>query len=214
MAAPPEPIEVTLRDGTRAWIRPIRPDDKDRLQEGLQRLSPESRYLRFHTGVDRLSESQLRYLTEIDYADHMAWVAVDTDQPGTPGMGVARYVRLPAEPDIAEAAVTVIDEHQGKGLGSVLLNVLSRSAIEHGIRVLRNYVLVENEAMLRLLDELGAQRHDEGDGVYRVDMPLPADPRDLPETPAKGVLRATARRRLPPFRHLADRLGITGDRRS
>lgn len=214
MAAPPDPVEVTLRDGTRAWIRPIRPDDKDRLQEGLQRLSPESRYLRFHTGVDRLSESQLRYLTEIDYADHMAWVAVDTDRPGAPGMGVARYVRLPAEPDVAEAAVTVADEHQGKGLGSILLTVLSRSASEHGIRVLRNYVLVENEAMLRLLDELGAQRHDEGDGVYRVDMPLPADPHDLPDTPAKGVLRATARRRLPPFRHLAERLGIGGDRRS
>lgn len=211
MAAPPEPVEVTLRDGTRVRIRPIRPDDKARLQEGLQRLSPQSRYLRFHTGVDRLSDAQLRYLTEIDYADHMAWVAVDPDRHEAAGMGVARYVRLPAEPDVAEAAVTVIDEHQGKGLGSVLLTVLSRSAIEHGIRVLRNYVLVENEAMLALLDELGAQRYEESEGLYRVDMPLPADARDLPETPAKGVLRATARRRLPPFRHLAGRLGLGDD---
>ena len=202
MAAPPDPFTVTLRDGTRALIRPIRPEDKERLAEGLRRLSPEARYARFHSVVDRLTPEQLRYLTEIDYADHMAWAAVNIDAPDEPGMGVARYVRLPQEPEIAEAAVTVADDYQGKGLGSLLLLTLCRSAIEHGIRTLRNYVLVDNDAMLGLLDELGATRHDEGEGVYRVDMPLPDHPDELPDTAAMRVLRATATDRLPPFRKL------------
>lgn len=207
MAQPPEPLDVVLRDGTRAHIRPIRPEDKAGLEQGLARLSPASRYLRFHFPVESLTAAELRYLTEIDYDAHMAWVAEDADDPRRSGMGVARYVRLADEPEVAEAAVTVVDECQGRGLGSVLLAVLSRSAIAAGIRVLRNYVLSENEAMLELLDELGATRADEGFGVYRVDMALPADPDDLPDTPAHRVLRATAKRRLPLFRNLAVRMG-------
>lgn len=216
MAKPPRPFDVTLRDGSRVHIRPIRPDDKQRLQDGLRRLSRQSRYLRFHAPIEELSEAQLRYLTEIDYADHMAWVAEDATDPDGRGLAVARYVRLRREPDVAEAAVTVADEHQGKGLGSILLTLLCRSAIEHGIRSLRNYVLTANEAMLRVFDELGATRVDQGDGVTRVDMPLPRDPDELLETPALRVLRASAKRRIPPFRDLFARLerGNQGGSRS
>lgn len=211
MAEPPEPFDVALRDGTRVRIRPIRPDDKERLQQGLRALSPQSRYRRFHTPLEAFTTEQLHYLTEIDYADHMAWVAERPDRPDEPGLGVARYVRLPDEPGVADAAVTVVDAYQGRGLGSLLLAALSRSAVAAGVAVLRNYVLADNDAMLALLDELGATRVDEGEGVYRVDMPLPADPADLADTPAQQVLRAAATRRLPPFRHFLTRLGRRPD---
>jgi GNAT superfamily N-acetyltransferase len=202
----PEPFEVTLRDGTRALLRPIRPEDKTRLQEGVRRLSPESRYRRFHAALDRLTDAQLADLTEIDYEDHMAWVAV-TLEPDGRGMGVARYIRLAEDPTIAEVAVTVADEYQGRGLGSLLLLVLSRSAIEHGIRTFRNYVLADNVAMLAALSDLGATSTlDEGYGVHRVDMPLPDDPESLPDTSAMRVLHASAARRLPPFCQLLGRL--------
>jgi hypothetical protein len=52
--------------------------------------------------VTQLSEDQLRHLTEIDYRDHMAWVALDPTEPEVPGIGVARYMRLAAEPMVAE----------------------------------------------------------------------------------------------------------------
>jgi hypothetical protein len=65
--------------------------------------------------ISELSSDQLSYLTEIDYWDHMAWVALDPTQPGQPGMGVARYVRMADDPAAAQAAVAVVDEHQGAG---------------------------------------------------------------------------------------------------
>jgi GNAT superfamily N-acetyltransferase len=195
-----EERDVTLRDGTRALIRPIRPDDKRRLQEGLRQLSPHSRYLRFHTAVDRLTDAQLRYLTEIDYHDHMAWVAINPDEPDEPGMGVGRYVRLREDPTVAEAAVTVLDRYQGRGLGTTLLQFLGMSAIENGISTFRSYVLAENQAMLDILDELGATRVDEGEGVYRVDVPVPDEPARLHEHATHRLLREVARGVVRPFR--------------
>lgn len=199
MPAPAGCFEVTLRDGSQAWIRPIEPGDKWRLREGLRRLSPRSRYLRFHAPVARFSDAQLAYLTEIDYEDHMAWVALDPGAPDEPGMGVARYVRLPGEEHVAEAAVTVADAYQGRGLGSVLFEILARSAITRGVRVLRSYVLASNEGMLAIFDELGATRRPDDPGVYVVDMPLPDEPDALPATAAAEVLRASARQELPPM---------------
>jgi GNAT superfamily N-acetyltransferase len=192
--------EVVLRDGTRALIRPIRPDDKERLIAGLAELSPESRYMRFHAAVTTLTESQLRHLTEIDYHDHMAFVALNLDAPEEAGMAVARYVRLKSDPTIAEAAITVLDRYQGRGLGTLLLKELSAHALERGIRTFRNYVLATNAAMLDIFDELGGRRTYDTAGVYQVDVPLDEEPVELPErsTPER-VLREAARGVLPPF---------------
>ena len=105
MTSPNERV-VTLRDGSHARVRPIQPDDKDALIAGLQKLSPESRYLRFLRPVTSLNERELKYLTEIDYTNHFAWVAADPDDDLN-GYGVARYVRDPKDPEVAEAAVAI-----------------------------------------------------------------------------------------------------------
>ena len=199
---PDEHLDVELRDGTHALIRPIRPDDKDRLRRGLAQLSAESRYLRFHTPLVELTEEQLAYLTEIDYRDHMAWVALDPEAPDEPGMAVARYVRLEDDPGAAEAAITVADDYQGRGLGSVLLGILARSAREQGIRTFRSYVLEENTAMLRIFERLGAQRvppnpGEIGEGVVRVDLPLPAKAEGVEDSVIRRVLRYAASHDLP-----------------
>lgn len=195
-----EPLqeEIVLRDGTRAAIRPIHPDDKERLQQGLGQLSPRSRFLRFHAPVDRFTQPQLRYLTEIDYHDHMAWVAMNPERPDEPGMGVARYVRLDDDPTVAEAAVTVLDHYQGRGLGTALLERLAESARRNGIRTLRNYVLAENKPMLELFATLGAERTHEGQGVYRIDVPLFDQEQEPARTP-RDILRDIARGVLPPL---------------
>jgi RimJ/RimL family protein N-acetyltransferase len=197
--SPAEEHRLELPDGTHVLVRPIRPEDKDRLHAGFHELTPQSRYFRFHAPVEELDDALLRYLTEIDYIDHMAWVAVDLDTPGTPGMGVARYIRLPHEPSVAEVAVTVVDRYQGRGLGTLLLGMLTASALANGITTFRNYVLADNAAMLGLLDQLGAVRQELESGVYRVDLPLPEDPQDLPDTPRGRVLTEIARGNVPPF---------------
>jgi GNAT superfamily N-acetyltransferase len=145
-----------LADGKRVFLRPGGPCDRDRIREGLTRLSSFSRYLRFFTGVTELSEQQLKYLTEIDQVDHVAWCALDPDEPNMPGLGLGRFVRDARQPSVAEFAIVVVDAYHGRGLGRVLLAVLYLLARQRGINTLRGLVLPENQRMIRWLDQLGA----------------------------------------------------------
>lgn len=190
---PPEILPTTLRDGSPVLIRPVTPADKPVLREGFTRLSEESRYRRFMRPVKELSEAELDYLTRIDYATHMAWVAVDPENPDHPGLGVARYIQLPRDPKVAEVAITVVDSHQGRGLGTILLSVITRSAIQHGIEVFVAQVLMHNVPMLKLLQELGGTVTLEHPGVVAVRIPLPQRAEDLPHSPAGKVFREVAR---------------------
>lgn len=195
-APAPDPFEVgpgewsrrtTLRDGTRVLMRQIRASDRARLVEGLARLSPASRYLRFHTSLDHLSETQLDELTQVDHHDHDAIVAMDLDRPDWPGVGVARFIREPYEPEVAEAAITVADEYHGQGAGTMLLGALASRARDEGIAVFRSYVLDGNHGMLEVFDHLGGHREREADGLWRVDLAVPEDDSDVP---ASGAGRA------------------------
>lgn len=188
-----ERFETRLRDGTPVLVRPVEAHDKSLLVTGFRRLSAASRYARFMSPVRELSDQQVRYLTEIDYRDHFAWAAVRGDVPDE-GMGVARFVRLVAEPKVAEAAVTVLDDYQGLGLGTLLLALLAVAARAARVETFRAYVLEENEPMRELLVSLGARAVFDSPGVLRLDVPL--DPRLLPESPAGRVLRAVATRAL------------------
>ncbi len=185
--------EAELRDGRPILLRQIRPEDRDRLAEGLRRLSPTSRYLRFHADVEELSDRQLDYLTRVDHVDHEAIVALDLEQPEIPGIGVARYIRDPFERHVAEAAVTVADEYHGLGAGTLLLGVLASRARAQGIEVFRNYVLASNHAMLEVFDALGGIRERENQALWRVDLPLPQRPGDLPDSPAGRAFLAAAK---------------------
>src|SRR5512141_853673 len=89
--------EHALRDGTRVVLRHVRPEDADTLRRGLTRLSPESRYRRFLEQVSQLTDAQVEYLTRVDGQDHVAIGAVTPDGEGA---GIARFVRLPGEPQV------------------------------------------------------------------------------------------------------------------
>jgi RimJ/RimL family protein N-acetyltransferase len=185
--------KVKLRDGSRVLLRQIRPQDRQRLVEGLRRLSPASRYLRFHSAVDHLSESQLDYLSKVDHVDHEAIVAIDLDRPDRPGVGVARYIRDVVEHDVAEAAITVADEYHGMGAGTILLGALAARARDNGVRVFRSYVLDGNPGMLEVFDHLGARRELETSGLWRVDLDVPEDEADVPRSPAGKAFMDAAR---------------------
>ena len=134
-------------------MRPIRPEDKDALTRAFQRLSEQSRYQRFMTAVSELSESQLRYLTEVDHSDHEALIAFDAATGE--GVGVARFIRLESDPARAEAAVTVIDEWHGHGLGTALAALLAERAREQGIERFTALLLASNAQMQDVLASLG-----------------------------------------------------------
>jgi acetyltransferase len=191
-AVPTQSYRFALKDGTPILVRAIRPEDKRLLQQGMAQLSEVSRYRRFMSLVTELSETQLKYLTEIDYVNHMAWGALDLSRPTPRGAGVARYVRSDKDPAKAEVAVTVLDEYQGRGLGTLLLGVLARTAAANGISTFIAYVLHENAPMMRIFYDLGGHAETDGD-VLRVEVPVPEDPHDFPNTAAGRSFRAVAR---------------------
>jgi len=166
---------VRLKDGTKVTLRLIQPSDKQLLLEGFERLSPQSRYARFLAPKEKLTDADLRYLTEVDGVDHFAIAAVRASRFGKQeGVGVGRFVRLKGWTDTAEPAITVADDQQGKGLGTILLHRLADAAWERGIRQFRCEVLAENTRIRDLLPEIGSEvmiQHVEA-GTAVVTLPL------------------------------------------
>jgi GNAT superfamily N-acetyltransferase len=148
--------DVRLADGITIRMRQVRPTDREKLIEGLARLSPESQYLRFFTTKVKFTEAELRYLTEIDGYDHFAIVAAILEPDGTEGEGVAigRFVRLHDEPTVAEPAIVVVDAMQHRGIGRLLMERLIEAAVERGIRHFRSEFLAINRPMKELLAHL------------------------------------------------------------
>jgi GNAT superfamily N-acetyltransferase len=142
--------EIELDDGSTVFLREVRPTDRGAIQAGFERLSPESRYRRFFTAMSRLSDADLTYLTDVDHHDHEAVLAFDGD--GGP-VGVARYVRVDP-PEEAEVAVAVVDDWQGRGAGTALVERLVRRARENGIERFVATVLAENDDALDLFRSL------------------------------------------------------------
>ncbi len=162
---------IVLRDGSRVRLRQGHSSDRELLLRGFERLSPESRYRRFLSGIPALSEESVRYLTEIDHHDHEAIAALDESGEG---IGVARYIRNPQRPDVAEVAVTVIDDWQGKGLGTLLLEVLGARARAEGITSFTALMLASNQEMMQVLEALGpVQVVDREVGTVEIEMPIP-----------------------------------------
>jgi GNAT superfamily N-acetyltransferase len=148
-------FEIRLRDGRRVLVRPVIPEDARRLQEDLTRMSWQSRLFRFHRRLSRLGREQLHYLAAVDQRTHAAWGALSLDEPGMPGVGVARYVVEQDDARTARAVITVIDDYQRVGLGMALLEMLRVTAHENGVTRLIGHVLPENTAGRRLVAGAG-----------------------------------------------------------
>jgi protein lysine acetyltransferase len=162
-------------------IRPIRPDDRGRLQLSHERLSDQSRYRRFMTSKPTLSEADADYLVDIDGSDHYALVATVAAPEGEAIVGVARYIRLPRHPEIAEFAIVVADAWQGQGIAGELLGRLADAAVSRGVQRFAATMFADNMGIRHLIDRLAAGpviRHREGN-VLEVEFPLPTRAPDV-----------------------------------
>jgi len=169
-----EEFTLPLRDGELVDFRPVKQNDKETLQKGMLALSSKSRYFRFFSPILKLSDTQLCDFTEIDQQNHVAWIALAHNEPEDRGLGIARFIRIQNQPEIAEFGVAVIDSYQRRGLGTILLAVLHRMASIKGIEILRGYVLADNTVMSNWLGRLGAVGVHEN-GVYRMDLTVSDD---------------------------------------
>jgi RimJ/RimL family protein N-acetyltransferase len=137
-------------------LRRIAPEDKDALVAGLGRLSERSVYQRFLSPKPRLSSGELAYLTEVDFVDHYALVAVLAGAPEVV-VGVGRWVRDADAPTDAEIAIVIADDLQGRGVGTALGRALADAARERGIERFTASMLPTNVAAHRLFAKISSQ---------------------------------------------------------
>jgi acyl-CoA synthetase (NDP forming)/RimJ/RimL family protein N-acetyltransferase len=150
--------DVVVADGGTVHLRPIRPSDAEAIVAFHGGLSQRTRYLRYFSAYPRIPERDLHRFTNVDHHDRVALVA----ELGGEIIAVGRYERQ-AGTDEAEVAFVVADAHQGRGIGSVLLEHLAAAAREVGIRRFVAVVLAENVGMVRVFRDAGYEitRHVE-----------------------------------------------------
>ncbi|MFB9902586.1 bifunctional acetate--CoA ligase family protein/GNAT family N-acetyltransferase [Allokutzneria oryzae] len=142
--------DVVLSDGGTVHLRPIVPDDAEKLLAFHGRMSERTRYLRYFGPYPRIPPRDLERFTTVDHRDRVALVA----QLGDDIVAVGRFDRLGSR-DVAEVAFVVEDAHQGRGLGSILLEHLAAAARETGLHGFVAEVLAENGQMVRVFRDAG-----------------------------------------------------------
>ncbi|WP_327005690.1 GNAT family N-acetyltransferase [Dactylosporangium sp. NBC_01737] len=170
---PDRAADVLLSDGTTVHLRPIRPDDADRIVALHSRFSEKTRYLRYFSAYPRIPQRDLDRFVNVDHHDREAFVIEHAGEL----IAVGRYERLGAGSHQAEVAFVVEDAHQGRGIGSVLIEHLVAAATQEGITEFEADVLPVNQAMLRVFMAAGFRIERKfADGVVHLWFPIAATP--------------------------------------
>ncbi|MDG9703465.1 bifunctional GNAT family N-acetyltransferase/acetate--CoA ligase family protein [Streptomyces sp. DH37] len=199
MRTPSEPAypahweaDVVLRDGGTARVRPITPDDAERLVRFYEQVSDQSKYYRFFAPYPRLSDRDVRRFTHHDYVDRVGLAAI----VGGEFIATVRYDRIdptgrPASfpADEAEVAFLVRDDHQGRGVGSALLEHIAACARERGVRRFVAEVLPANTKMVKVFTDAGySQKRSFEDGAVHLTFGI------TPTEQSLAVMRAREQR--------------------
>jgi GNAT superfamily N-acetyltransferase len=153
----PEDYSATerMRDGREIEIRALRPDDKDDMLAAVGRTGMQSLQRRFFVVKRGFSEKEIAFFMNIDFANHVALVALAEEEGRTVIVGGGRYIVT--EPGKAEIAFVVIDDYQGQGVGTLLMRHLAVIARKAGLKELIAEVLPENAAMRKVFSKFGFQ---------------------------------------------------------
>jgi len=151
-----------LRDGRRVEIRALKMNDRDDLLAAVARSSTKSLYRRFFGVKRRFSEKEIAFFLNIDFAKHVALVALVDEGGRQTIVGGGRYVIT--RPGTAEVAFAVIDEYQGQGIGVALMRHLTTIARDAGLTELIAEVLPDNVAMLKVFEKSGLRLNTKREG--------------------------------------------------
>lgn len=169
--------EEILRDGGSIVVRAIRPDDKELLRDHFARLSPRSVYTRFFNVKKRLSDKEVDHFTELDFVRRVGLAATLLDGGEERIVGVGRYDVDADDPTRAEVAFAVVDAHQGRGIGTLLLDHLVPIARAAGITELHADVMGDNKRMLQVFGRSGCVvRRSIDAGIFTLAFPTAATP--------------------------------------
>jgi GNAT superfamily N-acetyltransferase len=147
-------FDLNWKNRYKLRVGPVLPGNRDQISRGLKDLSSESIRNRFLGSKKEFSGAELEYLTNLDGWDHYAFGIEEREKPFR-GISIARMVRSPVEPLEAEVAITVIDEFQNIGLGTLLIKLIALAAYERKIERLTFTTLPQNHGILKLIQKIG-----------------------------------------------------------
>jgi ribosomal protein S18 acetylase RimI-like enzyme len=150
-------IVTQLETGLRVCVRAMSGDDRTLLCEGIEKLSAQSRYLRFFSAAPRLPSEVIDRLVDIDHEEHLAWGAIDLDSAGKPAIGAVHAIQSGSD-DAHEFSIAVLDRYHGQGVGTLLTAVILLHCQAAGIDRLKALTLAENRSAIHLLKSLKAER--------------------------------------------------------
>lgn len=176
-----------VRDNIYLCFKTLEKEDREKFIEGFKRLSKETIYHRFFGFMKELSEKQIEDLLNVDKKDHVAWSAFDIVDEDTVGVGVGRFKRSAENPREAELGLTVLDEYQGKGVGSVLLAIMYYLGGLLDIDIFTGIILFDNTKLIQRFRELGAEFTRESN-EFEMRLPVHTDFNKLPNTRYARVL--------------------------
>lgn len=177
MSVRPYPVEwerhLVLRDGWRVFARPIQPDDEPLLRELLRHVTQEDLRLRFFESIKEFSHQFLAGLTQLDYAQAMAFVAID--EANGEVLGVVR-IHAEARHERGEFAILLRSDLKGRGLGWALMQLMIEYARSDGLKRIFGQILHENTVMLKMCRELGFEVKTDPDDYSIYDVTLVLEP--------------------------------------
>jgi len=146
-------VVETMRDGRSVVIRALKPEDRSAMLSAVGRVSAQSLYRRFFGPKRGFSETEVDFFVNVDFVNHVALVAAVDENGKDTVVGAGRYIVT--EPGTAEVAFAIVDEYQGKGIGTALLRHLELIARERRLKRLVAEVLPENAPMLAMFGKCG-----------------------------------------------------------
>ena len=158
IASSPAIIETRLENGTPVCLRRVDRGDEQRIREGIARMSPRSRYMRFFSGAATPPDWVIDRLLDADGDMHLAWGAIDMSVPGEPAIGAVHAFREAEDRELAEFSVAILDDWHGQGLGKILTATLLLEAQAEGIARFAMNTLAENRSAIAFARLLGGQR--------------------------------------------------------
>ncbi|MHA7818093.1 MAG: GNAT family N-acetyltransferase [Erythrobacter sp.] len=150
-------IDTQLRSGRHIRIRSVTPGDGQIMREGMSKMSPQSRYFRFFSGAQELPDNVIERLLSVDGSSHIAWGALDCDDPEAPAIAVVHGIRA-APSTMMEFSAVVLDAYQSEGISKLLSAVLFTHCLTLGETLLVAHVLEENHRAKTYIGHLGGKR--------------------------------------------------------
>ncbi|MCK5102342.1 MAG: hypothetical protein KAR17_05990, partial [Cyclobacteriaceae bacterium] len=176
------------RDNTYLCFKALEKRDREKFIEGFKKLSKASVYHRFFGFMKELTDKQVEDLLDTDKKDHVAWAAFDIKDEDMIGVGVGRFKRSTTNPHEAELALTVIDEYQNEGVGSILLAIMYYLASKLEIDIFTGFILSDNSRLIQRFRELGAIMTRTGN-EFDMRLPVFKEFDDIPKSNYSSVIK-------------------------